>query len=79
MTILKRNQVEKIKTRAESMLTTYGPRGVIAQGSNQQELYDLCKTCLYMMDRVKHGQQMSIFQKRKIQNENLSKAEKRQS
>lgn len=61
--ILKRKDVEKIKARAESMLQTYGPHAIIAQGSKQKELYDLCATCLHLMDRVERAKQLSFFKK----------------
>lgn len=63
--ILKRKDVEKIKARAESMIRTYGPMGIVVQGSKQKELYDLCQTCLYLMDRVERGKQMGIFKNKK--------------
>ena len=63
--ILTKKDIEKIKARAESLLMTYGPHGVVAQGSKQQELYDLCNTCLYLMDRVERGRQLGMFNDKK--------------
>lgn len=61
--ILKRKEVEKIKHRLQGMLNAFDPQPPVLSPAKQKELFDLCVTCLFYMDRAQHGEQMGIFGK----------------
>jgi hypothetical protein len=62
MILKTKKEIEKIKAEAEEMLSLYVPFGIVPKGP--KELHDICITCLCLMERVGHGAQISLFDKK---------------